>query len=132
VLKAKELHFEVALDGAGELHVEDGTPLALASGWTAEHLLLAGLVRCSLESLRYAASRARIEVTASSGSASAVVTRRESDGLYAVVSAEVALNISLAPKPTADALTRLLANAERGCFIGASLTAKPAYRWNVA
>lgn len=130
-MKAKELHFEVGLDAAGELHVEDGTPLAVPSGWTAEHLLLAGLVRCSLESLRYVARRTGIEVTGTSGAASAVVTRRESDGLYAVVSAEVTLDVTLAPKPTAGVLTELLALAERGCFIGTSLAAKPSYRWNV-
>ena len=31
----------------------------------------------------------------------------------------------------ADALAELLAKAERDCFVGASLTAKPSYRWTV-
>jgi organic hydroperoxide reductase OsmC/OhrA len=89
-------------------------------------------VRCSLESLRYSAGRAGTAVTAAAGSARALVTRRESDGRYAVVRADVTLDVALEPKPARAELAELLAKAERGCFIGASLTAKPTYRWNVA
>lgn len=121
--------FAVDLKPDGTLHAENGTTLEPAPGWTPEHLLLAGLVRCSLESLRFHAKRAGIEVAAAEGSANAHVAKRESDGRYAVVEAEVALTVQLAPLP--DDATELLAKAERDCFVGASLTAKPAYRWTV-
>jgi organic hydroperoxide reductase OsmC/OhrA len=131
-VRAKELRFAIELRPDGVATTEDGTELAPAAAWTAEHLLLAALVRCSLESLRYSAGRAGTAVTAAAGSARALVTRRESDGRYAVVRADVTLDVALEPKPARAELAELLAKAERGCFIGASLTAKPTYRWNVA
>ena len=121
--------FAVDLKPDGTLHAEDGTALSVAPAWTPEHLLLAGLVRCSIESLRFHAQRAGIEIAAAEGSANAHVAKRESDGRYAVVNAEVALTVQLVPLP--DDSTELLAKAERDCFVGASLTAKPAYRWTV-
>ena len=45
---------------------------------------------------------------------------------------EVELAVRLTPKPGEDELAELLAKAERDCFIGASLTVKPTYRWTVA
>jgi organic hydroperoxide reductase OsmC/OhrA len=68
-----------------------------------------------------------------SGSADAdgVVTRRDSDGRYAFVETRVALDIELQPPLESEELAELLDSAERGCFIGASLTAKPAYEWRV-
>lgn len=122
--------FAVDLKPDGTLHAEDGTALSPAPGWTPEHLLLAGLVRCSLESLRFHAKRAGIEVAAAEGSANAHVAKRESDGRYAVVEADVALAVRLVPRP--DDPSELLAKAERDCFVGASLTARPAYRWTVS
>ncbi len=94
-------------------------------------MLLAGLVRCSLDSLRHHAKRAGVEIASATGDASALVTRRESDGRYAVVEANLELSVELDPEPTADALADLLAKAERDCFVGASLTAKPSYHWAV-
>ena len=104
---------------------------ALGEEWTPEHLLLVALVDCSLTSLRYHARRAAIEVDAS-GSASGVVTKRASDERYAFVEIDVELDVSLAPRPSADELEELLAKAERDCFIAASLTVKPSYAWRVA
>jgi len=37
----------------------------------------------------------------------------------------------LEPEPSAEELRALVAKAERDCFVGASLTVKPAYRWRV-
>ena len=91
--------------------------------------MLAGLVRCSLNSLGYHARRAGIEVTGS-GDASGTVTQREDDGRYAFVEIMCRLDVELTPAP--DDLEALLGKAERDCFIGASLTAKPTYVWNVA
>jgi len=121
--------FTVDLAPDGSLRTEDGTALGPAPAWTPEHLLLAGLVRCSLESLRFHAKRAGIEVASATGSANAHVAKRESDGRYAIVEAAVALDVQLVPVPGDPA--ELLAKAERDCFVGASLTAKPSYCWTV-
>jgi uncharacterized OsmC-like protein len=128
-VKAKEFRYAVDLAEGGVVRTEDGTPLGAGPEWTPEHLLLAGLVRCSVESLRYHARRGGIEVAGATGSAAALVTKRESDERYAVVEAEVALDIRLRPHPGDDELAELLAKAERDCFVGASLTVKPVYRW---
>jgi hypothetical protein len=45
------------------------------------------------------------------------------------VEIEVDLEVRLSPQPGGSELAELLAKAERDCFIGASLTAKPTYRW---
>ena len=59
------------------------------------------------------------------------MTRRETDERYALVETEVDLTVELARSPSPAALTDLLALAERDCFVGSSLTAKPSYRWVV-
>lgn len=127
--EAVQQDYTVDLMPDGSLRTEGGTGLEPPTEWTPEHLLLAGLVRCSLESLRFHAKRAGIEVAAAEGSAKAHIAKRESDGRYAVVEADVALTVQLVPVP--DDPSELLAKAERDCFVGASLTAKPRYRWTV-
>ncbi len=129
--RAKEFRYAVSLRVDGSLAAENAPSLDPGDGWTPEHLLLAGLVRCSLDSLRHHAKRAGVEIASATGDASSLVTRRESDGRYAVVEANLELAVELEPEPAADALTDLLAKAERDCFVGASLTAKPSYRWAV-
>jgi uncharacterized OsmC-like protein len=126
--RAKVLEFtaSVAADGRVTAHGESLLP---PGSWSPEHLVLAGLVRCSLTSLRHHARRGSIEVVGS-GEASGTVTRREEDGRYAFVEVACRLDVELAPPP--DDLEDLLAKAERDCFVGASLTAKPTYVWNVA
>jgi organic hydroperoxide reductase OsmC/OhrA len=131
VARAKELRFAVDLRDSGSLRTEDGTPLEADPAWSPEHLLLAALVRCSLKSLRHHATRAAIEVTSARGSARTLVTKRESDGRYGMVETEVELDVELEPEPGPDELTGLIAKAERDCFVGASLTAHPTYRWTV-
>jgi organic hydroperoxide reductase OsmC/OhrA len=128
-LRAKEFRYAVDLGEGDSVRTEDGTPLGPGAEWTPEHLLLAGLLRCSLKSLRHHAQRAGIEVRHATGSSQALVTKRESDGRYAVVETEVTLDVTLEPKPGEDELADLLGKAERDCFIGASLTVKPTYRW---
>ena len=113
------------LHDGGPLRTEDGTALDADPAWSPEHLLLAALVRCSLKSLTYHAGRAGISV----GSGRAVIAKRESDDRYAVVELEVDLDVRLSPEPGEQELAALLAKAERDCFIGASLTVKPTYRW---
>ncbi len=129
--RAKEFRYAVDLGEGDNVRTEDGTPLGGGPGWTPEHLLLAALLRCSVQSLRYHARPAGIEVRHATGSGRSLVTRRESDDRYAIVEIEVDLEIALEPQPGEDELAALLAKAERDCFIGASLTVKPTYRWNL-
>jgi organic hydroperoxide reductase OsmC/OhrA len=130
-VKAKELRYAVDLTAAGELTDENGVGLDVPADWTPEHLLLAALVRCSLKSLGYHAERRGVDVRSASGSSNTLVTKRETDERYALVETEVELAVGLEPEPGPDALAELLALAERDCFIGSSLTAKPSYRWLV-
>ena len=129
--KAKEFRYAVDLDEGGSLRAEDGTPLAPDPAWSPEHLLLAALIRCSLKSLGYHARRAHIEVADAHGFARALFSKRESDERYAAVELEVEVAVRLSPKPGDEELAALLAKAERDCFISASLTTKPTYRWTV-
>jgi hypothetical protein len=39
--------------------------------------------------------------------------------------------VRLDPAPSPEALRELLGKAERDCFVGASLRARPVYRWTV-
>ena len=129
-LKAKKLRYAVELRADGELEEETGVVLETPAEWSPEHLLLAGLVRCSLKSLRYHAPRDGFEVRSASGGARTVVTRRK-DGRYAMVETEVELRVELEPEPQGLELADLLEFAERDCFIGSSLTVEPRYRWTV-
>ncbi len=130
-VKVKELRYAVDLGESGSVRTEDGTPLEPDPAWSPEHLLLAALVRCSLKSLRYHAHRAGLEIAGARGSARTLITRRKSDGRYALVETEVELDVRLEPQAGEAELGELLAKAERDCFIGASLAAAPTYRWTV-
>jgi uncharacterized OsmC-like protein len=130
-VKAKELRYAVGLSATGELMDEHGVALDMPPEWSPEHLLLAALVRCSLKSLRHHTRRRNVEVRSASGSGRTLVTRRESDGRYAMVKTEVEIDVELEPELEAAALTELLVLAERDCFVGSSLTAEPSYRWTV-
>lgn len=107
-----------------------GTPAHADPDWTAEHLLLSALARCSLSSLEYYARRANVEVSGTA-EADGVVTRRDADGRYAFVEARVGLDVELRPPLAGEELGELLDSAEYGCFVGASLTARPTYEWRV-
>jgi uncharacterized OsmC-like protein len=127
---AKEFRYAIALDRAGRLTTEGEALLELDPAWTPEHLVLAGLVRCTLQSLRFHADRSEVDFLASA-TASAKVTKRPGDGRYAFVEIDVELNVELDPKPEPAALEELLALAERDCFVGASLQPSPTYNWTV-
>ncbi len=128
---AKELRYGVDLTAGGGLTDENGVGLDVPADWTPEHLLLAALLRCSVKSLRHHAQRAGVDVRSVSGSGRTLVTRRQTDDRYALVETEADLTVEIAPDPEPAALTDLLALAERDCFVGSSLTAKPSYRWVV-
>jgi organic hydroperoxide reductase OsmC/OhrA len=129
-VKARTFEFEAGIDRAGNATRETVAPLGLGPDWKPEHLVLAALVRCSITSLRYHALRAGITVHAS-GSARGVITKRESDGRYAFVEIECAIEIALDPALAGPDLDALLEKAERDCFVGASLTVRPSYDWQV-
>jgi organic hydroperoxide reductase OsmC/OhrA len=130
-VRPRVLQFDVTVDRAGDARSAlGGSPLPREAEWWAEHLVLAGLVRCTLASLDYAARRAGVNVV-SSGSAHGVVTKRDDDGLYALVDIETTLEVEIAPKLEPDGLQGLLSKAEHGCFVSNSLIAKPRHRWIV-
>jgi uncharacterized OsmC-like protein len=122
--------FEVTVDAGRVAHSSlGGSVLPREAAWWAEHFVLAGLVRCVLASMDYAARRAGSN-SVGSGTASGTVTRRE-DGSYGFVHIEASLDVQLAPAPTPEELRHLVAKAEAGCFVGNSLIPKPRYRWVV-
>ncbi len=127
--QAKVFEYVVEVDRAGRMTVPGGAQVERPEGWSADHLLLAALVRCSIDSLVYHAHRSGHEAAAA-GSAQGTITRRESDGRYAFVSIEVSLDVQLTPR--SDDTAELIAKAERDCFVGASLTVEPTYTWRVA
>ena len=125
--KPRVFEYDVSYDGEGRATAQDST-IDIPQEWAPEHLVLAGLVDCSVTSLRHHAKREGIEVEAS-GHASGTVTRHREHGRFAFVDIEVRLNVTLTP--ASSDLDALLQKAERDCFIGASLAAKPLYVWNV-
>jgi organic hydroperoxide reductase OsmC/OhrA len=120
-VKAKEFRYSIAFDRAGRVTADRQAP---------EHLVLEGLARCTLQSLRFHADRAGVDFVAS-GEASAMVTRTAPGERYAFVEIDVQLDVELEPQPADDALRELLELAERDCFVGASLRPHPNYRWTV-
>ena len=125
------LQFDITVDRSGDARsVLGGSPIQREAEWWAEHLVLAGLVRCTLASLDYSARRAGVDVI-SSGSAHGVVTKREDDGLHAFVEIETTLDVQVTPALDDDGLRGLLARAEHGCFVSNSLIARPRHRWIV-
>jgi organic hydroperoxide reductase OsmC/OhrA len=125
------IEIDVSVDGARTARSgRGGSPLAAEDAWSAEHLVLAGLVRCTLTSLDHHVRRAGLTATAE-GSARGKVTKRDGDGLYAFVDVEARYDVELEGAPDRAAVVELLDRAERGCFVGNSLTARPTYHWTV-
>jgi organic hydroperoxide reductase OsmC/OhrA len=125
--RAKEFEYRSSLEEDGSVRAEETDPVALAEAWVPEHLVLIAVAQCVLKSLRF---YAREHSVSASAVAKGLVTRRD-DGLYALVEVVVTLEVRIEPEPAPDRLADLLARAERGCFVGNSLAAKPAYRWRV-
>ena len=127
--QAKTFSYAVSLDRDGAVSSnEGGSPLPAEDAWSPEHLVLAGLARCTLTSLDYHARRVGV-ASGGGATASGEVTQRTTDGRYAFVRIRVDLDVTLEPAP--EHVRELLSRAERDCFVGASLTAKPRYRWTV-
>ena len=129
--RARALEFEVTVDRDRTARsARGGSPIPVEDEWSAEHLVLAALVRCTLTSLDYHLRQAGLTATGS-GQAHGVVTRRETDGLYAFFEIEAQYEVEFDHALEREIVTGLVENAERGCFVGNSLTAKPRYRWTV-
>jgi organic hydroperoxide reductase OsmC/OhrA len=129
--RPKVLEFDVAVDSERTARSTlGGSVLPADDAWHAEHLALAGAVRCVLTSLDYHARRSGLQATGS-GSVHGVVTKRESDGRYAFVEIAERLEVELTPAPDQGDLRELLERAERDCFVGNSLTPRPRYHWVV-
>jgi organic hydroperoxide reductase OsmC/OhrA len=128
-VRAKVFEYAVEVDRAGRMTIPGGAQVAPPEGWTPDHLLLAALVRCAIESLSFHARRRGHEVAAD-GDGHGVVTRRAGDGRYAFVEIGVRIHARLLPR-VADP-TELVELAERDCFVGASLTVEPEYEWHVS
>jgi organic hydroperoxide reductase OsmC/OhrA len=127
--QAKTFSYAVSLDRTGAATSDEGgSALPIEEAWTPEHLVLAGLARCTLTSLDYHARRVGV-TSGGSAKASGEVTQRTTDGRYAFVRLRVDLDVTIEPAP--QNVRELLSKAERDCFVGASLTAKPRYRWTV-
>ena len=132
--RAKSFDYAIEIDEAWDARSERGG--AVLAGveeeqWAPEHLVLAGLARCSLTSLRYHCRRAGVELT-SKASARGTVTRREEDGRFAFVEIAVQADVAFEPRPDDATVAELLTKGERDCFVASSLTAKPTYDWRVA
>ena len=126
--RPKVFDYAVELDADGTASIPGGRSFRPPPGWSADHLVLAALVRCSLQSLAYHARRAGSTVVGS-GSASGRVTKRDGDDRFAFVEIECRIEAKLEP-PLADTM-ELAAKAERDCFVGASLTVEPRYEWRL-
>jgi len=128
--RPKTLTYEAHVTRDARVEAEGCDPLVLGPHWQAEHLLLAGLVRCSITSLEYHVRRIGGSVEAS-GFARGSITKRPADGRYAFVEIECEIEAELTPPFGGGELRELLAKAEHDCFLGASLTISPRYRWTV-
>ena len=129
--RPKTLEFDVSVDSERTSRSGlGGSPLPAESKWWAEHLVLAGLVRCTLTSLDHHTRRAGLTATAA-GSAKGTITKRDTDGKYAFVDIEARYEVELEQPPERSAVLDLLERAERGCFVGNSLSTRPRYRWTV-
>ena len=128
-LTAKVLEYAVDVDSAGRMTIPGGGQFLPPEGWSADHLLLAALVRCSIDSFAYHARRAGHEVAAS-GEAQGTITKSGEDGRYRFVKIAVKIDAQLTPRT--NEVDDLTAKAERDCFISASLTLKPEYVWHVS
>ncbi len=127
---AKQFEYAASLDAEGRLLAGGESPLVPGEPWTPEHLVLAGLMRCTLKSLNFHAEREGVSVRGGAA-AEGVVAKREDDGRYAFAEIECGLDVELDPLPEGDGLVELLDLAERDCFVGASLRPSPRYEWRV-
>ena len=132
--RAKSFDYEVSLDETWDAWSDRGGGVlagADEASWTPEHLLLAGLARCSLTSLRYHCVRAGGHAHGARHRARDRDAARGGRAVRIRPGHRRAVTSPSSPTPDDGRLAALLAKAERDCFIGASLTVTPAYHWTV-
>jgi organic hydroperoxide reductase OsmC/OhrA len=129
-ITAKTFDYAVEVDAAGRMTIPGGGQFVPPEGWSADHLLLAALVRCSIDGFAYHARRAGHTMTASSGFAHGTITKTGEDDRYRFVEIDVRIDAELQPRAAEPEV--LMAKAERDCFVGASLVVKPRYEWHVS
>ena len=130
-VEAKRFTYDVLLEDGGVLLADGAGAIDAPEAWKPDHFLVAALLTCTLQSLRYHADRAGLEASGR-GEGRALVTKREEDERYAVVEIVVSYDIALESDPGDERSCRATGfKAERDCFVGASLTVEPEYRWNV-
>jgi organic hydroperoxide reductase OsmC/OhrA len=129
-VRSRTFTYAASVGADGTIRADGAGPVTVPAGWSPDHMVLAAVVRCSLGSLRHHAARAGMTVEGE-GEAHGTVARREDDGRFALVAVDVHLSVRLDPAPSPEALRELLGKAERDCFVGASLRARPVYRWTV-
>jgi organic hydroperoxide reductase OsmC/OhrA len=127
--KPKVFEYDVEVDRGGRMTIPGGAQIEPAEGWSPDHLLVAALVRCSIEALVYHARKAGHTVSAA-GSGHATVAVRAEDHRFALRDVAVHIDASVTPRP--EDPEKLAAHAERDCFVGASLTVEPQYTWRIA
>ena len=124
--QAKVLEYAVEVDRGGRMTIPGGAQFVHAEGWSADHLLLAALVRCSIDSFAYHARRAGHDVVGVGLRARERSRRRGADGRYRFVD-DRRRDRRAARRRAPTTRDDLIAKAERDCFVGASLTIKPEY-----
>ena len=129
-VETKEFTYDVLLEDGGVMLADGIGAIDAPEAWKPDHFLVAALLTCALKSLRYHAERAGLEASGR-GEGNARVTKRETDQRYAFVEIGANYEIALEPDPGDEGTAELLFKAERDCFVGASLTVEPEYRWNV-
>jgi organic hydroperoxide reductase OsmC/OhrA len=127
--RAKVFEYAAEVDRAGRMTIPGGAQIDAPEGWSPDHLLLAALVRCSIDSFTYHARRGGHEVEAQ-GQARGTITKTSPDDRYAFVSLDVRIEAQLTPRVTDP--DELIAKAERDCFVGASLKLTPTYDWQLS
>lgn len=128
-IRAKHFEYWVAIDEAGSISA-DGSPVQAGDDVSAEHLLLAGLARCSISSLAHFAGKRDITLKATAYAAGTVTLRAEDDR-YGFTDFECRIDVDLGRELPDEELRPLLESAEWGCFVGASLDPPPRYKWRV-
>ena len=121
--RVKELRFETRLDGTGGFRGAGGAARARRPGRGGPRPRRRSLLLAREPAPR--AGRLGVEVGATREASAGTVTRRDEDGRYAFVEVDVESTRRSIRRPTRRHRTEL-ATAPSGCFVGASLTAKPA------
>jgi hypothetical protein len=106
-IRAKRFELVAAIDRDGRLTAEGTDALETGPAWSADHLVLAAVARCTLSSLRYHAKPAGITV-AGEARAEGLIARRDEDGRFALVEVRCELDVDLEPPPVEGVLRELL------------------------